>query len=152
AEARALAAELIRREWLTAFQANKLLQGKTPELRVGPYRVLERLGEGGMGEVYKARHARMDRTVALKVIQRDKLDNATAVERFNLEVKAVSQLAHPNIVCAFDCGEEKGLHYFAMEYVDGPDLAKLVKEKGPLPLREACEYIRQAALGLQHAH
>src|SRR5262249_9526174 len=105
-----------------------------------------------MGEVFKARHARMERTVALKVINRDKLDNPTAIERFNLEIKAVAQLSHPNIVCAFDCGEEKGLHYLAMEYVDGPDLAKLVKEHGPLPVREACEYIRQAALGLQHAH
>jgi serine/threonine protein kinase len=152
ADARAFAAELIRREWITPFQANKVLQGKPRELVVGPYRIQERLGEGGMGEVFKARHARMERTVALKVISRDKLDNPTAVERFNREVKAVAQLTHPNIVCAFDCGEDEGLHYLAMEYVDGPDLAKQVKQNGPLRVREACEYTRQAALGLQHAH
>jgi serine/threonine protein kinase len=152
ADARALAGELVRREWLTPFQANKVLQGKAEELVVGPYRLLERLGEGGMGEVFKARHARMERTVALKVIQKDRLSNATAIERFNREVKAVAQLTHPNIVVAYDYDQDGDIHYFAMEYVEGTDLARLVKEQGPLPVREACDYVRQAALGLQHAH
>jgi serine/threonine-protein kinase len=152
ADARALAAELVRREWLTAFQANKLLNGKTDELAIGPYRLLERLGEGGMGQVFKARHSRMERIVALKVVDRERLTSTTAVERFLREVKAVSQLQHPNIVLAYDYGEENGRHYYAMEYVEGQDLSRLVKERGALPIRESCEFIRQAALGLQHAH
>jgi serine/threonine protein kinase/WD40 repeat protein len=151
-DARAMAAELVRRNWLTPFQANKLLQGKSDEVVIGPYRLLDRLGEGGMGQVFKARHARMERVVALKVVDRDRLSSATAVERFLREVKAVAQLQHPNIVLAYDCGEDRGRHYYAMEYVDGHDLAQLVKNRGPLPVREACDYVRQAAHGLQHAH
>jgi serine/threonine protein kinase len=152
ATARALAAELIRRDWLTPLQANKLLQGMGKELVVGAYRVLERLGGGGMGEVYKARDTRSERTVALKVINRERLTSPTAVERFLREVKAVSQLNHPNIVNAYDSGRVGDLHYFAMEYVEGLDLARLAKDHGPLPIAQACDTIRQAALGLQHAH
>jgi serine/threonine protein kinase len=152
ADAHALSAELVRRQWLTAFQANKLLQGKADELVIGPYRLLARLGEGGMGQVYKARHARMERIVALKVVDRERLTSANAIERFLREVKAVAQLQHPNIVLAYDYGEDEGRHYYAMEYVEGQDLARLVKERGPLPIRDGCDLIRQAVVGLQHAH
>jgi serine/threonine protein kinase len=150
--ARALAAELIRRDWLAPLQANKLLQGQGKDLAIGPYRLQERLGEGGMGEVYKARDTRSEQTVALKVINRERLTSSTAVERFLREVKAVSQLSHPNIVNAYDSGRVGDVHYFAMEYVAGLDLARMVKDRGPLPIAQACDTIRQAALGLQHAH
>jgi serine/threonine-protein kinase len=143
---------LVRRQWLTPFQANQLLLGKGEELVIGPYRLLERLGEGAMGRVFKARHTRMERVVALKVINEERLTSSTAVERFQREVKAVAQLHHPNIVMAYDYGHDHGRQYYAMEYVTGRNLAQLVTERGPLPIRDACEYVRQTALGLQHAH
>jgi serine/threonine protein kinase len=147
-----LSRELLQRGWLTAFQVNQLLQGRGHELRRGPYVLLERLGDGGMGQVYKARHAKLGRIVALKVIHRDQVANHQAVRRFHREIEAMAQLDHPNVVRAFDAGEEGGLHFFAMELVDGTDLYQLVKTRGPLPIAEACDAIRQAALGLQHAH
>jgi serine/threonine-protein kinase len=116
------------------------------------YRILKVLGSGGMGTVYLAEHRLMERTVALKVIGRDFLRNPTAVERFRLEVKAAGRLSHPNIVAAHDAEQAGDLHFLVMEYVDGTSLARVVEKKGPLPVVHACNYIRQAALGLQHAH
>jgi serine/threonine-protein kinase len=151
-DAQALARELLRRGWLTAYQANQVLQGRGKDLVLGPYRLLERLGEGGMGKVFKARHIRMDRLVALKIIHPDELDSPKAVQRFAREARAAAQLAHPNIVLAHDADQVGNVHFLAMEYVEGTDLAWLVKQSGPLPVAQACEYARQAALGLQHAH
>jgi len=150
-DARSLVGELLHRDWLTPYQANQLLTGNGAELVLGPYQILERIGSGGMGQVYKARHTKMGRLVALKVISRDKLSNNVAVERFYREAQAASQLNHPNIVAAYDAGSVGGQHYFAMEFVEGTDLARLLRERGPLPIAEACEYVRQAALGLQAA-
>ena len=147
-----LARDLVARGWLTRFQAQQAMQGRGSELVLGAYRLLERLGEGGMGQVYKARHRKMNRVVALKVIRRDKLGNADAIRRFFREVQAAATLDHPNIVVAYDADKVGDTYFFAMEYVDGHDLAKLVKQKGRLKLGKACEYMRQAALGLQHAH
>ncbi len=149
---RALARELIQRGWLTPFQVNQILQGRAADLVLGPYVLLERLGEGGMGAVFKARHSLMNRLVAIKVIRKERLGAPDAVRRFYREVQAVGQLSHPNIVIAYDAAQVGDTHLFAMEYVEGMDLAKLVRQKGMLPVGEACEYIRQAALGLQHAH
>ncbi len=151
AEPRALAAELIKKGWLTPYQVNRLFQGRGLELVLGPYVVLERLGEGGMGAVYKARHAKLGRVVALKVIRPERLQSADAVRRFHREVRAAAQLTHPNVVRAMDADTVSGSHFLVLEYVDGIDLARLVKQQGPLPVKQACEYIRQAALGLQHA-
>jgi serine/threonine-protein kinase len=148
---RPLAKELIDRGWLTPYQANQVLQGHGRELLLGSYLILERLGEGGMGMVFKARHLHMDRIVALKVIREEHVADPEAVRRFHQEIRAAAKLHHPNIVMAFDADQVGNTHFFVMEYVDGIDLAKLVKEQGPLPVRNACEYIRQAALGLQHA-
>jgi serine/threonine-protein kinase len=144
--------ELVRRNWLTGFQANRISKGREAELVLGSYRLLEPIGEGGMGKVFKACHARMNRQVALKVIPSECLANANAVSRFHREMRAVAQLSHANIVSAFDAGQEGETHYLAMEFVEGIDLARLVRQSGPLGIPQACEYIRQAALGLQHAH
>ncbi len=153
ADAKALAAELMRRGWLTPHQANRLLMGRGRELVVGSYVLLERLGEGGMGTVYKARNWKLGRVVALKLIRPDRLANPDAVRRFRREVQAAAALAHPNIVHAYDADEIGGTHLLVMECVEGAtDLARLVAKKGPLPVEQACEYVRQAALGLQHAH
>src|SRR5262245_45095285 len=148
---RALARHLIERDWLTPFQVNQLFQGRGADLVLGPYVLLERLGEGGMGQVFKARHRLLDRVVALKVIKRDRLQSDDAIRRFEREIHAAAKLSHPNIVAAYDADEVGQTHFFAMEYVEGTDLGKLVKEAGPLPVGQACDYVRQAALGLQHA-
>ncbi len=124
-----------------------------PELRDHPrYRVLGLLGQGGMGAVYKAEHRRMGRLVALKVISPALVGGDAAVRRFHQEVQAAARLHHPNIVTAHDADQAGGTHFLVMEYVDGVSLDRLVAEKGPLPICEACDYGRQAALGLQHAH
>jgi serine/threonine protein kinase len=147
-----LAAEVVRREWLTAYQMRQVVRGRADELTVGPYRFVDLIGQGGMGRVYKARHTRLGREAAVKVIKKEKLTKPQMIDRFRQEIRVVAQLAHPNVVLALDADEANGTHYYAMEYVAGSDLNKLVKEKGPLPVVVACEYIRQAAAGLQHAH
>jgi serine/threonine protein kinase/WD40 repeat protein len=149
---RALGRVLLRRELLTRFQINLVARGRGKDLTLGPYVLLDRLGEGGMGEVFQARHRHMQRIVALKVIRKEKLASEEAIKRFYLEARAAGQLHHPNIVTAYDAGQAGSTHYFAMEYVDGTDLSRLVRESGPLPAGQACDYARQVALGLQHAY
>src|SRR5262249_5778519 len=123
-----------------------------PELAAHPrYHILELLGAGGMGAVFKAKHRLMDRLVALKVIRKSLTDRAEAVERFRQEVKAAARLSHPNIVAAYAAEQAGDVHFLVMEYVDGASLDRIIAERGRLPLAEACEYIRQAAAGLQHA-
>jgi serine/threonine protein kinase len=120
-------------------------------LTLAGYEVLEEVGRGGMGVVYKARHERMNRVVALKVIDKQHLAHPDAIQRFYREIQAAAQLSHPNIVLAYDAGQICDTHYFAMEYVEGIDLDQLVRQSGPLPVEEACNYMRQAARGLHHA-
>jgi serine/threonine protein kinase/formylglycine-generating enzyme required for sulfatase activity len=151
-DSRALARALVRRGRLTRYQINEVAAGRGKSLRIGSYVVLERLGEGGMGQVFKARHQHMDRVVAIKVMRKESLQSADSVRRFYQEIKAAAALMHPNIVMAFDAGQVGTTHYYSMEYVDGPDLDRLVSQSGPLPVAQACDFIRQAALGLQHAH
>src|SRR5262245_61420019 len=150
-DAEALCRELHRREWLTPLQVNRLLQGQGDTLSVGGYVLLERLGSGGMGMVFKARKPRLDRLVALKVIHHNHLDSEEAVQRFRREVRATSRLSHPNVVRALDAGQEGPTHYLVLELVEGTDLSRLVAQRGALAVPEVCEYVRQAALGLQHA-
>lgn len=119
---------------------------------LGQYRILAKLGQGGMGAVYKALHTKLEKTVALKVLPEDRLGKSDAIARFHREMKAVGKIEHPHLVRALDAGEADGSHYLVMEYVDGLDLSRLVKEQGKLPIAAACELIRQAALGLQAAH
>jgi WD40 repeat protein len=148
---RGFARELLQRGWLTAYQINQLFQDNGESLLLGSYVILERLGSGGMGNVFKARHQKLGRVVAVKVIHRDKLGNVNVVKRFDREIKVAGQLDHPNIVHAYDAEEVNGARCLVMEYIEGDDLGKMVRERGPLPVREACEYVRQAALALQHA-
>src|SRR5262249_22375680 len=116
------------------------------------YEILEERGRGGMGVVYKAQHRRMKRVVALKVIHKEHLSRPSAIQRFYREIQAASQLSHRNIVLAYDAGEIDGTHFFAMEFVEGLDLNHLLRNHGPLPIRVACSYVAQVALGLAHAH
>jgi formylglycine-generating enzyme required for sulfatase activity/tRNA A-37 threonylcarbamoyl transferase component Bud32 len=151
-EPRALAQKLIEKGWLTPYQVNQLLQGRGPRLVLGSYVLLERLGEGGMGEVFKAKNWKLGKVVAIKLIRRERLANETAVRRFHREAKAAAALSHANVVHAYDADQVGDTHIFVMEYVDGIDLNKLVKDQGTLSVDRACDCIRQAALGLQHAH
>jgi serine/threonine protein kinase len=147
-----LAGRLLQRGWLTSYQVNQLMQGRIQALSVGSYLLLERIGEGGAGKVFKARHRKMDRVVALKIIREELVTDAEAMGRFYREIEVLSRLDHPNVVHAYDAGPVGATHFLAMEYVEGTDLGRLVKKGGRLPTAQACEYIRQAALGLQHAH
>jgi serine/threonine protein kinase len=147
-----LARELVRARRLTEYQAGALLQGKARGLVIGGYLILDRLGRGGMGLVFKARHRRMKRLVALKILPPSYSDDASAVLRFRREAEAVARLGHPNIVAALDAGEFRGLHFFVMEYVEGSDLAALVKGEGPMAVDRALDCLEQAARGLKAAH
>jgi len=115
------------------------------------YEVSELLGTGGMGTVYRAKHRLMQRTVALKVINSRLTFNEAAVERFQREVRAAAKLSHPNIVAGYDAEQAGRLHLLVMEFVDGTDLGAVMRERGPLPVRDACNYVSQAARGLEHA-
>jgi serine/threonine protein kinase len=147
-----LARTLIRLGWLTIYQAKKILSGKPEDLLIGQYVILDKLGEGGMGKVYKATQLSLNRVVALKIVRNSLLRSDTALKRFHREVRAAARLRHPNIVHVFDADHVGDRHFLCMEYIDGIDLAKLVKTRGSLPIATACSYVRQAALGLQHAH
>ncbi|MBS0264367.1 MAG: serine/threonine protein kinase [Planctomycetes bacterium] len=149
--AAALAKELLKQQWLTQFQVDCLLQGQGADLVLGEYLLLDELGAGGMGRVLKARHRRMDRIVALKLIKRERLASPDAVERFQREIRVAAQLDHPNLVRAHDASQVGETHFLVMEYAAGIDAHRLVRDGGPLPASVAAEYIRQAAAGLQHA-
>ena len=105
-----------------------------------------------MGLVFKGRHRRMGRTVAIKVIRKEHIAHADALRRFQREMQAIASMSHPNIVMAYDGDQVGDTHFFAMEFVDGTELGSLLKKHGPSPIPTACDYVRQVALGLQHAH
>jgi eukaryotic-like serine/threonine-protein kinase len=137
---------------LTHFQAEQLMQGKWRRFTIGKYKVLERLGSGGMGSVFLCEHKLMRRRVAVKVLPTAKASDPASLDRFYREARAVAALDHPNIVHAYDIDQDEQLHFLVMEYVDGASLQELVKKTGPLDIARACHYIRQSALGLEHAH
>jgi serine/threonine-protein kinase len=149
---RAAARTLVEAGLLTRFQAERLLAGRTAGFLLGQYRILDQLGRGGMGRVFKAEHRAMGRLVALKVLAPGVVDNERAQELFLREVRAAARLVHPNIVTAYDANETGGRFYLVLEYVDGANLDQLVRNQGPLQVGLACDYVRQVAQGLQCAH
>jgi len=152
ADLKAFADEIVRRGWLTKWQRDQIGDGRAHELVLEPYLLLSPLGEGGMGHVFKARQRRLKRLAALKVMRKECLKSSLAIQRFLQEAEAAAALNHANIVQVYDANEVNGIPFLAMEYLEGSDLSKLVRTSGPLPVAEACEHIRQTALGLQHAH
>jgi HD-GYP domain-containing protein (c-di-GMP phosphodiesterase class II) len=145
--------------FLTDYQVSRLLAGQTCGLVLGNYRIVDRIGTGGMGIVYKAEHIHMKRPVAVKVLIAQEDVNSVFLQRFYSEMQAVAVLNHPNIVLAFDAGEirlpknpPEILHYLVMEYVPGKNLEEYVAAHGPMPVAKACQYVLQVASGLQHAH
>lgn len=151
-EPKKLAALLIREGLLTSFQAEQFLQGRYKGFLLGGYRLIERIGSGGMGTVYLAEHEVMRRRVALKVLPPNVAGDQAILERFRREAQASAVLDHPNIVRAYDFRHEGQVHFLVMEYVNGPNLQHVLDSQGPLSVGVACEYVRQAALGLEHAH
>lgn len=147
-----LARLLVKQGTLTEYQARKLLTGKTAGMTIGKYILLDRLGSGAMGRVYRAQHALMGRVVALKVIAPEIAANARVISRFQREMRMVGRLDHPNVVRAFDADKLANLLYLVMEYVPGMSLGQRLKTQGVLTPAEAAEFGGQAALGLAHAH
>ena len=152
-----IADDLVAREHLTRWQADMLLQGRHKGFFLGPYRLLDLLGKGGMGSVYLAEHQMIGRRAAVKVLPSKQISRRPSmVERFRREAQAVASLDHPNIVRAYEFNKElldkTEVHYLAMQFVEGQDLQVLVEKEGVLDYVRAADYIRQAALGLAHAH
>ncbi|HSG71849.1 MAG TPA: serine/threonine-protein kinase, partial [Planctomycetaceae bacterium] len=143
---------LIHEQKLTKYQARMLLDGKGQSLTLGVYLIKDKLGLGGMGQVYLAEHMRMKRKVALKVLSPEIVKNSSSVLRFHREVEAVAQLNHKNIVTAYDANEDNGTHFLVMEYIPGCDLATSVKRNGPFAVARALDAIEQMAAGLAYAH
>jgi len=151
-DAEELVRELVRQKKLTRFQAEQVWQGKGKSLVLGNYLLLDKIGQGGMGAVYKAEHRRMHRIVAIKMLPAALTKDQAAIARFEREVTAAAKLRHPNIVAADDADEANGVHFLVMECVEGSDLAARVKKNGPFPVEQAVNYIVQAARGLEFAH
>ncbi|MBM3982906.1 MAG: hypothetical protein FJ304_22070 [Planctomycetes bacterium] len=147
-----LAQFLVRDALLTFFQAEQLLQGKYKRFSLGKYKVLEKLGSGGMGTVFLCEHKLMRRRVAVKVLPVPKAEDDASLKRFYREAKAAAAVDHPNIVRAYDIDQDDNLHFIVMEWVDGTNLQDLVKKFGPMDPLRACHYMYGAAVGLQHAH
>ena len=144
ANARKLAELLVQRGLLTGYQAQQIYGGRSKSLVLGNYLILDKLGQGGMGLVFKARHKRMKRVVALKVLAPQVTESPEASRRFQREVEAAAHLSHPNIVTAHDADEAQETHFLVMEYVDGADLRSLVAARGPLSVDQAISCVLQA--------
>src|SRR5438445_10359111 len=123
----------------------------TPSTKLGPYEILTPLGAGGMGEVYRARDTRLDRTVAVKILPAQLSNDPAGKQRFESEAKTISSLNHPNICTLHDIGSQDGVDYLVMECVEGETLAKRL-EKGPQPLEQVLKYGAQIADALDKAH
>ncbi|MGC3966903.1 MAG: serine/threonine-protein kinase [Pirellulales bacterium] len=144
--------KLVEQGKLTKFQAVNLYQGRGKGLILGEYLILDKIGAGAMGKVYKAKHRRMQRVVALKVLPPHVSSTPKIVERFFREVQVAARLVHPNVVAAFDSGESHGVHYLVMEHVEGHELLAYADARAPLSVAAAVDLIRQAAEGLAYAH
>jgi serine/threonine protein kinase len=147
-----LAKELMRRGWLTPYQTYLLLQGKGRELVRGAYVILEKLGDAVPPRTFKARHQPTKRTVALKLVPRELLLDPEVSARFYREVQVASQVANVHVAQPLEVFPEGNEHLVAMEYVEGKDFGKLLRGGEPLLAVQACDYVRQIALGLQHIH
>lgn len=143
---------LIDRGLLTAWQLEQLRKGRHKGFVLGKYKLLRLLGAGGMSSVYLAEHMTLHNKVAIKVLPVKRVEQTSYLARFEREAQASARLSHPHIARAYDLDTSGTIHFIVMEYIDGTDLHARVKRDGPLSIRDAADCIRQAALGLQHAH
>ncbi|MDB5338086.1 MAG: stkP 3 [Planctomycetaceae bacterium] len=151
-DAEELAKELVRKKKLTRFQAEEVYKGKGKSLVLGNYVLLEKIGSGGMGQVFKAEHRRMKRVVAIKLLPAAMTRDKASIARFEREVEAAAKISHANIVAAHDADCFDGVHFLVMELVEGSDLSAVVKKNGPLSVEQSINFILQAARGLEAAH
>jgi serine/threonine protein kinase len=147
-----LARHLVQIGKLTRYQASALYQGKGRSLQIGPYVVLDKLGSGGMGMVFKARFRKGGPEVALKLLPPSASKHPKSVLRFRREAEIMDKLNHPNLVPSHEIGKYGGVHYLVMDYVEGRDLDRVVRSGGPMKLHRAVDCIIQAARGLAAAH
>ena len=145
-----LASKLVEMKVISAYQADQLRSGRS-KLTLGPYIIVDWIGQGGMGQVFKAIHKMLGRECAVKVLPLHKT-TPDAIENFRREIRAQAKLDHPNLVRAYDAGEDGNVHYLVVEYVKGTDLRRLVRTNGRLSVQRAASIVRQAADGLAHAH
>jgi serine/threonine protein kinase/CheY-like chemotaxis protein len=143
---------LVESGMLTWYQCESIAQKEGDRLLIGNYEVLDRLGAGGMGTVFKARHRRMKRIVALKVLAKELSSDPNFVHRFQREVETIARLSHPNVVMAYDADEAAIGHFLVMEFVEGKDLATLVAKAETMEVPVAVHCILEAARGLAYAH
>src|SRR5262245_43579615 len=150
-DAQALAVHLVQLRKLTPYQAKQLLAGNTRGFFLEKYKILEPIGRGGMGLVFKAEHTMLSRVAAIKVLPRKAASDRESVARFKREARATAQLEHENIVRVYDVGQQGEAHFIAMEFVQGQSLSKTIKSRGKLTVRESVSIIYQVAQGLEHA-
>jgi serine/threonine protein kinase len=148
--AQQVADKLVELGRLNKWQARQLLDGRT-KFNLGPYWMIDWIGQGGMGQVFKAEDRQLGGLVAVKVLPRSK-STPEAIAYFGREIRALAQLDHPNLVRAIDHGHEGNVYYLVTDYVPGSDLRKLVRKSGPLDMTSAARVITQVAQGLEHAH
>jgi serine/threonine-protein kinase len=150
---RALADKLVRKDWLTPYQVDLLFAGRGGELVFSKFRLLELLGEGPLGKTFRAYDTYQNRLVTLELLQHTRLPpTPEPIRRFQREARTLTILNHANLVTTYEADHSDKAYYVATEFVEGRDLASVVKDIGPLPVAQACEYVRQAALALQHIH
>lgn len=150
-DVRKLAGSMVKDGLLTYFQAEQFMLGKWRGFTIGKYKLLERIGFGGMGQVFLCEHMYMRRRVAIKVLPPAKAEEPAALGRFYREARAAAALDHPNIVRTHDIDQDGNLHFLVMEYVDGSSLLEIIKKKGPMAVERAVHYIWQSTQGLDHA-
>ena len=146
----ATAAQQVINSWVAHTDSSP--QRSVDQQTIGDYEIIQTLARGGMGSVFRARHTRLEKEVAIKILPERKMQSPDAIARFSREMKIIGQMSHPTMVAATDAGAADGIHYLVMELVDGFDLGKLVGRCGPLAVADACELIRQSAWGIQYAH
>lgn len=147
-----LARDLVRQQKLTRFQASAIFQGQSRGLRFGDYVVLDKIGSGSMGQVFKAENRKRKKIVALKLLRASLSKSERVVRRFYREAEMAKRLKHPNLIRVRDAGQWHGLHFLVMDYIDGQSLQALPRERGPLSVADALDIIIQAARGLDYAH
>src|SRR5262249_50331685 len=145
--AEGLVRSVLKRSWLTPYQALEVFSGRGKRLFLGDYLLLDRVGTGATAHVYKARHLPSGSTVALKDLRTDLLSPEEARDCLDREGSAGTRLSHPNLLKVYGAFRKKDSHFLVREFVEGIDLARLVEQHGPLPLGRACDYVRQASLG-----
>jgi eukaryotic-like serine/threonine-protein kinase len=144
--------ELVHRGWLTQYQVQEIQSGRGHKLFLDNYVILDLLGRGGMGKVFKAQHTKLNRIVALKVIRNDRRGDERATKRFMREIEALGSMSHPNIIAAYDAEITSNDLFYVMEWVDGMDLGFYVKQHGPLEVAETVRFLAQLCNALQHIH